>query len=51
MLIDDIVKEEILLTKLVPDFNVVAFIDDRKRVVDMWRRNGFTVFQVAEGNF
>lgn len=25
--------------------------DDRQKVVDMWRRNGITCLQVAEGNF
>ena len=31
------------------DIHVV--VDDRQRVVDMWRRNGLDVFQVANGNF
>jgi hypothetical protein len=26
-------------------------VDDRQRVVDMWRSNGLTCLQVAEGNF
>ena len=26
-------------------------VDDRNQVVEMWRRNGITCFQVAEGNF
>jgi len=25
--------------------------DDRQQVVDMWRQNGLTCFQVADGNF
>ena len=25
--------------------------DDRNQVVDMWRKNGLTCFQVADGNF
>jgi len=25
--------------------------DDRQQVVDMWRANGLTTFQVADGNF
>mgnify|MGYP003136180466 CR=1 FL=1 len=47
---DDIVKEEILNEHI--DRNRVLFVlDDRDQVVDMWRRNGLTCFQVAEGNF
>jgi len=30
---------------------LVAVFDDRQKVVDMWRRNGVTCFQVAEGDF
>ena len=31
--------------------NVFAVFDDRKQVVDMWRDNGLTTFQVADGDF
>ena len=31
--------------------NVAMVFDDRQQVVDMWRQNGLTTFQVAEGNF
>ena len=31
--------------------NVVMVFDDRNQVVDMWRKNGLTTFQVADGNF
>jgi hypothetical protein len=30
---------------------LVAVFDDRQSVVDMWRRNGVTCFQVAPGDF
>lgn len=30
---------------------VLFIIDDRQKIVDMWRREGFTCFQVAPGNF
>lgn len=30
---------------------LVAVFDDRKRVVDMWRKNGIACFQVADGDF
>jgi len=31
--------------------NVAMVFDDRNQVVDMWRDNGLTTFQVAEGDF
>lgn len=31
--------------------NILGVFDDRQKVVDMWRKNGLTCFQVAEGNF
>jgi len=31
--------------------DVFLVVDDRQQVVDMWRKNGLTVFQVNEGNF
>lgn len=48
---DDIVKEEIYKEKIEPFYNVSYVLDDRNRVVDMWRRNGLTCLQVAEGDF
>lgn len=30
---------------------LVAVFDDRQQVVDMWRKNGITCFQVAPGDF
>jgi len=30
---------------------ILCAFDDRQRIVDMWRRNGITCLQVAEGNF
>ena len=64
---DDILKqnwlEEILLLRPYSHRNVMdiglrtqpadihCVFDDRQRVVDMWRRNGLTCFQVADGNF
>lgn len=47
---DDVVKEEILHAHIDKD-RVLFVLDDRQSVVDMWRRNGLTCFQVAEGNF
>ena len=31
--------------------NVAMVFDDRDQVVDMWRSNGLTCFQVADGDF
>ena len=31
--------------------NVAMVFDDRNQVVDMWRQNGLTCFQVADGDF
>jgi hypothetical protein len=31
--------------------NILCVFDDRQKVVDMWRSNGLTCMQVAEGNF
>ena len=40
------------LDSLFQDKNdIFAVFDDRQKVVDMWRRNGLTCFQVADGNF
>jgi hypothetical protein len=47
---DYIVKQEILDTQIDKD-RVLFVLDDRQQVVDMWRRNGLTCFQVAEGDF
>ena len=47
---DYIVKQEIYDTHI-KGKDVLFVLDDRQQVVDMWRRNGLTCFQVAEGNF
>ena len=47
---DYIVKQEILDTQIDKD-RVLFVLDDRQQVVDMWRRNGLTCFQVAAGDF
>ena len=31
--------------------DVYLVVDDRQKVVDMWRNLGLTVFQVAPGDF
>lgn len=47
---DYIVKQEILDNHIDKE-RVLFVLDDRQQVVDMWRRNGLTCFQVAAGNF
>lgn len=49
---DDVMKKE-WLDNLVPAdrSRLVAVFEDRQRVVDMWRANGVTCYQVAPGNF
>ena len=49
---DHLLKESWLHNMLLEDRErLVAVFDDRKRVVDMWRANGVTCFQVAPGEF
>ena len=49
---DDIIKQEMLDRMLDEDRNrLVAVFDDRQRVVDMWRRNNVTCYQVAPGDY
>ncbi|UYD59753.1 polynucleotide kinase [Aeromonas phage avDM5] len=48
---DDIVKEEIFWEKIAPAWNVFRAIDDRTKVVDMWRRIGLECWQVQPGDF
>lgn len=48
---DDDLKEG-WLNELFPDTkDIFAVFDDRNKVVEMWRRNGITCFQVADGDF
>tara|TARA_Y100000593_G_C4309588_1_gene337665 strand:+ start:948 stop:1436 length:489 start_codon:yes stop_codon:yes gene_type:complete len=48
---DHIVKEEIYLNRIKPHYNVFMVLDDRQKVVDMWRKHGLICHQVADGNF
>lgn len=48
---DSIVKQEIYDQHIKGKYNVIFVLDDRNQVVDMWRKNGLTCLQVAEGNF
>lgn len=48
---DDVVKHEIFHNFVAPGHNVLYAIDDRNKVVKMWREIGLTCAQVAEGDF
>lgn len=49
---DEIVKAEIFMELNLTKEQVLLVLDDRDRVVKMWRdRFGLTCFQVAEGDF
>ncbi|KZK96428.1 hypothetical protein PsAD5_02621 [Pseudovibrio sp. Ad5] len=48
---DYLVKQEILNMLLSEGKRIAFVVDDRKQVVDMWRRNGITCLQCAEGDF
>jgi FMN phosphatase YigB (HAD superfamily) len=48
---DDKLKEAWLQDLLDDGEDVFCTFDDRDKVVEMWRRNGITCFQVAPGNF
>ena len=47
---DEILKKD-MLDKHADIDDVFLVVDDRNKVVDMWRSLGLTVFQVADGNF
>ena len=47
---DHVIKEEILEELLGQGKTIAFVVDDRKSVVDMWRKNGLTCFQCADYN-
>lgn len=48
---DEVIKRELYEQRVLPFYEVAFVVDDRRKVVDMWRSLGLTVFQCAEGNF
>lgn len=48
---DVIVKKEIYKVYIRGQYNIKMVIDDRNQVVEMWRQEGLTCIQVAEGDF
>lgn len=48
---DDVVKDELYERHIADKYNVLFALDDRDRVVDMWRAKGIKCLQVQPGNF
>lgn len=48
---DDIIKREIYEREIKGKYNVILVLDDRDRVVRLWRSIGLPCFQVNEGDF
>jgi len=48
---DDIIKSELYDQILADGFNPKFVLDDRDKVVEMWRKRGLVCVQVAEGDF
>jgi hypothetical protein len=48
---DAIIKREIYEELIKPNWEVLCVLDDRQRVVDMWREIGLTCLQVDYGDF
>lgn len=48
---DVVVKQEIYENHIKGNYNVEFVLDDRDQVVEFWRSQGLTCFQVAEGDF
>jgi hypothetical protein len=48
---DEVVKRELYERHIKDKYAVLAVIDDRNKVVKMWREIGLTCLQVAEGDF
>jgi len=48
---DAIVKDELFERHIAGKYNIDFVLDDRDRVVAMWRAKGLKVLQVAEGDF
>lgn len=48
---DSIIKKELYLRFIKPKYDVHFVLDDRDRVVKMWREQGLKCLQVAEGDF
>lgn len=48
---DNVIKWELYQEHVEPYYKIDFVLDDRNRVVKMWRENGLKCLQVAEGDF
>jgi uncharacterized HAD superfamily protein len=48
---DDVIKLEIYEREIRPRYEILFVLDDRAKVVEMWRKEGLVVLQCAPGNF
>ena len=48
---DEIIKKEIYEREIKGKYDIICVFDDRNKVVDMWREEGFLCCQVADGDF
>jgi hypothetical protein len=48
---DEVVKEDAFRALVTPRYSILGVVDDRTKVVRMWRRLGLICLQVAEGDF
>ena len=48
---DNLVKKEIYENVIKPEYDVVFVVDDRKKVVEMWREIGLVCLQCAWGDY
>ena len=48
---DAVVKSEIYVNQIAPNYYAYIVFDDRNQVVNMWRNMGLTCFQVNPGDF
>lgn len=48
---DAVVKDELFQKYVEPNYNVIYTLDDRDRVVEMWRAKGIKCLQVEPGDF
>ncbi len=49
--LDTEVKKEIYERDIAPFYEVLFVVEDRKKVVEMWRENSVTCLQCAEGDY
>jgi len=48
---DSVIKKEIYYTEIKDKYDVIFCLEDRKQVVDMWRKEGLVCLQCAHGEF